>query len=301
MNTPPYADHISVRELWAALRPTQGRSAKEWFLVLTGYIDESYSGEKPPETFALSCLLARFTEWMWIENAWLDVIDKKNTELQKAGRKPIKRFHAVDLNNYREDFEDWGEEERKEFKSQLCRKVFNRHDIFHVCWTVNLKLAVEVWPEYAEQPLVFAYEALLLHLMEEIGWVARNELRLSEHERNISLIHERCSYDGVLLDTFNKALAHPDFPDKSMFTTIAPMPWELCVPLQPADFAAYEAMKEAHRFEEWDHGKPLRNRRKSFEAMWASPSFGVDIKELSRKDLEEARARMENKVYRIWR
>src|SRR5277367_4880849 len=61
---------------------------RDIFVILVGYIDESYSKESPPLTFGLSCLLAYGNEWPCIELAWRKVLENKNRGLLDVGRQP---------------------------------------------------------------------------------------------------------------------------------------------------------------------------------------------------------------------
>jgi hypothetical protein len=67
---------------------------------------------------------------------------------------------------------------------------------------------------------------------------------------------------------------------KSIFASIAPMGWEDCIPLQPADFVAYEAMKETHRHRP---GQKARERRKSLTAFLDLPDSGASCDEIPRE------------------
>jgi len=39
--------------------------------------------------------------------AWQNVLDEKNASLKEQGRRLVRRYHSVDLNNFWEDFKDW--------------------------------------------------------------------------------------------------------------------------------------------------------------------------------------------------
>ena len=67
---PPIPDRIRIkslplREFWGC----DGRRgfAKEIFVVVRAYIDESLGKYK---TFALGCVIAKGTEWTWINRDW---------------------------------------------------------------------------------------------------------------------------------------------------------------------------------------------------------------------------------------
>ncbi len=53
--------------------------------MLTGYIDESYTGENAPVTFGLTCVYSTWENWFWIANEWKKVIDAKKPPIGKRG------------------------------------------------------------------------------------------------------------------------------------------------------------------------------------------------------------------------
>jgi hypothetical protein len=259
-----------LHELWG---PISVDFEKDVFVMLTGYIDESYTGEQKPLTFGLNCLFARGNEWYFIANAWEKVIERKNAELIAAGRKPVKRFHAVDLNNFVGDFADWDGDERTAFTKQIIHKVFALHYVLSVGYTINLAELSQLWPEVGENGISFAYDIMLRLIMI---YLAKTIPERFPRGAQITLIHERCPYDSVLLGAFNrsirKAPLHGD-----IFTSIAPMGWERCVPLQAADFIAYEAMKETNRLRP---SLKQRGRRLSLSALLELDTFGAISEEI---------------------
>jgi hypothetical protein len=274
--------YIPVAELWPPFN--FGSLDKGIFVVIVGYIDESYDGKKIPSTFSLTCTVATGSEWPYIELAWLKCLEEKNASLLRQGRKPISRYHSRDINNFHGDFADWTGSERKEFCEKLI-KVFSHHDWGYEGYAVNLKEVVEKWPEYESDPFVWAYEVLLKFIMHEIGKGVVTEVP----DYTVTLFHERCAYDGVLLEAFNQLINDPGFAYKHVFTTIAPIGWERCIPLQPADLVAYENFKEVHRAEAVKEGDKERPRRLIFSELISLDSFVPHLKQLTRENIADMR------------
>jgi hypothetical protein len=246
-------------------------------VVLTGYIDESYSGESPPRMFSLTCTIAQGKEWPWIEMAWQKCLEEKNASLKAQGRILISRYHSVDINNFREEFADWDGPERQAFCEQLM-KVFSRHEWGYEGYLINLQELVEELPETSSDPLSCAYHILLKFLMLEIGdGITKEELGCT-----ITLFHERCAYNGVFSETFNELINDSTFAYKKCFTTIEPLGWEDCIPLQAADLIAYENFKEGYR--QLPNEKP-RERRKILEKLISLDSFAPHAKIVTRANL----------------
>ncbi|MGB7075407.1 MAG: hypothetical protein WA578_19745, partial [Candidatus Sulfotelmatobacter sp.] len=86
--------------------------------------------------------------------------------------------------------------------------------------------------------------------------------------------------DGTILKAFNHQLMNEKFEHSKYFTTIAPLGWEDCLALQPADLVAFESCKYAERTT-----KP----RKSWTALLDLPQFGIHVKNFSKEALQEMR------------
>ena len=258
-------------------------------MLLSGYIDESYTGEAEPETFGLNCAVATWRDWFWIETAWHNVIEKKNAELIAAGRKPIQRFHSKEISNYENDFEGWNGTERTAFTSQLLKKGINGAYLQSVGFTANLREVAADWPRVKfEDVMRFGYHVMLRLILLKLESLVPEYYGAGSR---IILIHERCSYDETFLDAFNHYLQkRPEAKD--LFASIAPMGWEDCIPLQPADFLAYEAMKETNRFRP---GQKPRNRRGSLTAFLELENIGASCEEIPREEILKWKQSVEEK------
>lgn len=80
---------VLVHELWDGFSPDGFQ--RGLFMILRGYLDESYDGQKTPRMFGLTCTMAQGSEWFWIETAWQKCLEEKNASLRKQGRSLIKR------------------------------------------------------------------------------------------------------------------------------------------------------------------------------------------------------------------
>ena len=77
------------------------------------------------------------------------------------------------------------------------------------------------------------------------------------------------------------------FRQRDQFTTISSMGWERCVPLQLADFLAYENLKVIER------ESASRPRRKSMELIVEMDSFGGRGAKLQRAGLRDIRGKLD--------
>jgi hypothetical protein len=244
--------------------------------MFTGYIDESGSTES--QLFTLSCLVGWGGEWFWFEQAWINLLEKKNKLLAAQGRKELSRYHAADCSSSLDEFADWTKDEQKEFTAEIVN-IFRRHALIVASYTINLKELEQEIPEAKSDPRGFAYVLLLRHLMIEVG--QRITTRKEFSNDHIALIHDRCDYNAALLQTFNQMKADTTFRYRDYFSTITPMSWEDCIPLQAADLLAYENFKEA------ESKNTKRNRRKTLEFLLDLRTFGGCGKFLGKDWLQE--------------
>lgn len=250
----------------------------EVFCLVRGYIDESYEGKRIPEFFTLSCSLADGGDWAFIEAAWRWVLSEKNRELQANGRTSISRYHAADCFNRINEFKGWGREERDRFGVSLL-EIFRYFPTSHFSLTISAKDVSEIWPENQDDPLHFAYNVLLRLLMLEIG---RHRYDFGA-AGNIALIYERCGYGDALLRGFNRMMDDPTFQYKRLYTTLDPMGWENCIPLQPADLVAYEVFRDSKR-------RAISGQRsKTLTALAEMPNFRLRTKTLPKDALMKLR------------
>src|SRR5258708_4091804 len=212
---------VPIRELWSFVGPFES----QLFMVLTGHIDEAFDDE----WFTLSCLIGWGAEWSWIDLEFAGLLDKTNASLKAQGRPTISRYHATDCSARKKEFRDWSTEEQIEFTKAIL-EICRRHPLFVVSYSINLKELVEEIPETKPNPQGIAYVLLLYQLMIEIGNLIFTQPRYSKDR--IALVHERCAYDSALLEAFNQMKDDETFQYRERFTTIAPMGWEDCVPLQ---------------------------------------------------------------------
>lgn len=257
--------------------------------MLAGYIDESYTGEDEPITFGLNCVYTTYRDWFWIETGWKNVLEKKNKQLLESGRKPIKRYHSKEISNFEGDFKGWSGDERTELTRQLIEQAIDGNFVQSVGFTANLKEIAEDWPRVKfENVKRFGYNAMLRLIMLKLEDKIPAQFGIGA---NIILINERCQYDSTLVGAFNHYLnARP--LASSIFTSITSEGWEKCIPLQPADFVAYEAMKETNRYRS---GQKPRHRRKSLTAFLDLESVGASCDEIPRKVILEWKRSVEEK------
>jgi hypothetical protein len=271
---------VSISEVWAPLKPCGDGGS---FLVLAAYVDESGNGE----FFTLSCVVAKYSEWVWFELDWQRCLEQKNAQLETEHRQTISRYHAADSSSRVNQFYNWTTEEQIAFTKSLIG-VFDAHVTECIAYTLNLKELVEEIPTVADDPKQFAYVLLLKYLMIEIG----KNILAQERDELVSIIHDRAEgYNQILLEAFDAMLNDPTFLYRKRFSSITPMSWEHCIPLQAADLLAYENFKEVERQPD------IRKRRKSFEAIInLEETFRGKCVYIDRKGIRDIKAILERNL-----
>lgn len=245
-------------------------------MKLQGYIDESYNDR----FFTLSCILARPKEWMWIESNWKKILRQKNSELKRAGRMQISRYHASDCSNRKGEFKEWTVEEQITFVRQLL-VIFNKHMTYVVAYTLPIADFKDIFLSPVEDPLPAMCRFLTGFLMHQTVDDIRTQGRLNEIKQvSIDLIHDRSPYDQSYRESFDSCKSDTTFSDRGIFKSIAPNGWENCIPLQPADLLAYETLKDVQNRADG------RERRKSLTSILEGGKFGGRSKLFDRSNLQ---------------
>ncbi|MDW5267331.1 MULTISPECIES: DUF3800 domain-containing protein [Acidobacteriaceae] len=279
--------HVELlSELWGTL--TGHLSFEESnFVVLSGYFDES----EDSEWFTLGCIFSTGMNWTWLRTDWMNCLEKKNKQLTDEGRPTISRFHASDCWQGSKEFQGWEPLEREAFRSEL-KAIIDASDGFHiVSHSVKVSELAEVFNIKTHKKMKRAcYRLLVQYLMMQIGNDVESRGRGYEHVR-ISLIHDRTTgMDNTILDAFNQLKNDETFQSRHRFITIAPMGWENCIPLQPADMIAYESRKQVYRHK---NGDGLGGELKELLDL---PSFGGSGHFFRRDNLEE----LKKLLGRLW-
>lgn len=247
------------------------------FAMLEGYIDESGSAES--HLFTLSCIVSHGGQWWHFENAWVKWLEKRNQELKKQGRKELSRYKASDCSCFQNEFADWKPDEQMSFLGGLLN-VFRRHNTAIISYTLDLRHVAEEMPGADKKPEAIAY---ILFLQKIMIWIGERIFTDKKYAgERIALIHDRTTHhDSVLLDAFNAMKNDEAFVHRDRFTAIAPMGWENCVLLQPADLIAYENFKIIER------KRAGSKRRKIMELLLDLNSVGGRGVEIPRQGIKE--------------
>jgi hypothetical protein len=249
------------------------------FVLFKGYIDESYDDG---DFFVLSCTVSGGDVWGIFENEWQRCLSKKNAELRSQGRKELSRYHATDCQGKYREYKGWSELEQIGFTKELLNAL-KQVPLHSSAYTLILDDVREIFKAHfhrartAKQLLEAAYRLTLPFCMHSIG---ETLAQLDPHAR-VTMFHDQSDNDGTILATFNSYQRDAKSEYGYTFSTIAALDSRVCLPLQAADFIAYEFYKD-RKNEELKSG---RSRRKSFSAL-LKQGCGVSLKTFDKKTLE---------------
>jgi hypothetical protein len=269
---------IPLSELW---RPfSSGTFGESLFMVIEGYFDESIDNE----WFTLGAVFSTGLSWQWLSVDWDRCVKRWSKKMVASGRKPLRRYHGTDCAGRNEDFDGWTEHEQQEFLAELRGIMDVTNGVHSLSLSLRPKELSEVFEIRGDKRLKRAcYEVLLQYVMLQLGRDIHSRNPGYEHCR-VALFHDHTKfYDAWLNSAFFAMKEDPSFLYRQYFTTIAPMTWEDCIALQPADMVAFETRKQAIRKTQ---GHPLGGE---LQKLLDLPSFGGQGLYFDRENLEELR------------
>ncbi len=258
-----------------------GLSVGEIYLKTTGYVDESLDGQG---WFCLSCVITTDLYWHFFSGSWARRLTSVNRCLLAEGRNPISRFHATDLWARRGEYTGWSLSERDSFVAAMRSTIEGLDRGVHaVCHGVKQEELADVFelanPKQIKRACYAAtFSFLMLQLAEDI------DLRPGYEHEKVTLVHDQNeSYDAAIARAFQRMKTDASFKGRHYFTSLTPCRWQHCVPLQAADYVAYETRRNIpNKVAGRDFGPQLA-------ALLKLPNFGGSSFYLSRANLESVR------------
>jgi hypothetical protein len=241
------------------------------------------------EGFTLSCLMSDPPNWWKMESSWKKRLRAKNTFLKSKGRTPLSRYHAADCSSLVNEFDGWSKEEQIEFTKQLLNVVEHRF-LNVISYSLPLDTFVAVFPEHKDD-LCACYALLLKFMMLEFVDQVESAKKKLGHVKPVKVVlfYDRCACGTQLLEAFNSLMNDEGFRGRHIFSTIAPMSWDDCIPLQLADLLAYENFKDTERH------LTGRKRRKTLELLLAG-GLGGRSKRMNEDNVRELRRLLEKRT-----
>jgi len=212
--------------------------------MLTAYMDESYN----QNTLCVAGWLCEEGLWRRLETQWDKRIQYENRQSLKAGLIAMSRFHASKLDNFQGDFKGWGKARKVQFQKKLIDILGRFHPVAIACG-VNLGEMISSSPE-AERGILkknkwelAAYRLCMMSCFKSILEV----MELHYPQEQVAVIHDHGKFNGAAQRAFSAVKRSTKCANRSALLTVAPMEWENCTALQPADLLAYEGLKLVER------------------------------------------------------
>jgi len=199
--------------------------------MLILYMDESYNNR----TMCLGGWLANKEKWREIERAWGERIEYERRISAKRAEPQISRYHASDCASLMGEFSTWERGRQVLFVKRLLR-IITAFQPFGVVLGVSVIDYLKHFPSTNKAWRYGLYRLCMWRCLEDVGDVVA---RCFPGER-VAVIHDKGDFDQAAKAAFDMAL---NGRHGKVFTTIAPISWESSMPLQCADWIAFDGFK----------------------------------------------------------
>ncbi len=214
--------------------------------VYTAHLDESYTDG------LLMCVggwLAHDITWEKIERRWDYRVRYENARSARRGEPQIDRYHASDLDNLKQQFspeKGWSRERGKTFTKKLIdilgahkEKLRNPIDIAAGIFIPHIQ---EAYPASQKEKIHRQHwAAYRVCMMESLLMLAETMKRAFPNDQ-VAVIYDRGPFSSAAQSAFD-SFKDGKTVNKGDVVTVAPMGWEDCTALQPADMMAFEGRK----------------------------------------------------------
>lgn len=211
--------------------------------MMTGYFDESLD----KSTIVCAGWIADDNEWDQIIDKWDARVKYESRRSVKKGLKPLSRYHAADCSALENEFKGWSSERQIRFVKHLQNIMFGPEKYKRVRHTdrpmvfgfaASLKEARNANFGLTEKQLrQYCYFICVTQCLKEIGLVMRE----FHTQDRITFFHDRGDFVSTAIRAFDAEISDNEI-SRERFVTMAPMGWENCIPLQPADMIAHDLL-----------------------------------------------------------
>jgi hypothetical protein len=208
--------------------------------MLTAYLDESYNNR----TFCVGGWILPEKAWTPLENNWRQRIELERRNSIKKGFPPISRYHASDCSSLVGEFDrskGWDNERQKRFSKKLLG-IIAKHRPHGVVIGGSIALFQKHFPEDKKRWRQAMYYISIALVMNEL-----NEIRKVHYpSERITIFYDGGKLSPMASRAFSSLKNDGPRNGEDVaqhFVTMAPLGWEDCLLLQPADLLAFEGMK----------------------------------------------------------
>lgn len=229
--------------------------------MLTAYMDESFN----QRTMCVGGWLCHEQLWRRLENQWSKRVALENRRSARMGLPPISRYHASDLANLQGEYREkngWTIERQIQFAKKLIDIIGRFKPVAITCglWFKDLISASPEWDRDHPQDKWewAAYRLCMMTCLKLVLDTIHRSPQLAGEK--VAVVYEHGKFNSAGQSAFDSTKDSPKFPNRDDLLTMAPMDWQNCALLQPADLIAYEGFKLVDRRPE-----SVREFRKSLQ------------------------------------
>ena len=223
------SQYVPFAQFAPVLNPT--RKGHRYFVLLTFYADESFNDR----CFSFGGWLAEEKVWTSIGNQW-----EKRLAYERRMHGTLRRYHATDCNGGYREYKNWSKPQRDQHTKKLLKIIARKKgEIVALCFGLD-RISFRQHFSAPKDDLGAAYNVAVRRTMMLI----HKAMQRHPGDR-VAIIHSDApGYNGIIQDAFDTMMNDPEYSRyRKVFTTIAPLKWEDCIQLQPADMIAFEAFK----------------------------------------------------------
>ncbi len=202
-------------------------------MALIFKFDESYDNGKT--LMLVGGWLMEESQWKQLEGDW-DACIKATNQRHRADQQ-ISRFHATNVNGFKEEFKNWDKPMSEALTADLVAILKNRPSVF-LAAAVNLKDMVNAFPDRADTMLESAFGLCVKQVMISLGHVVREKFVRDK----LAMVFESGNWNAHATQAYDQMIADKKFKDRTLFSSLSFMSSN-AAGLQAADLIAYESMK----------------------------------------------------------
>jgi Protein of unknown function (DUF3800) len=264
----PFVQVSYARQIFRLLHPPHSR--QRGALMLAGYFDDSgtHAGSL---VVAVGGCVAREEQWLEFTAAWKEALDSEG----------VRAFHATDLASGYGDFTGWDQARKQRFIQALAA-VMKRYAKTAIAGLVIAQDYDSVIPEWALKSAAFGDKYNFCFQMcvgLAMAWAEGLNPPMPKDDQLAFIFDQQPKREGLTRDSYHAIKTFRDADDKMGSLTFAD--GKRFLPLQAADFIAYEAYKHLDNFIR-QSGRPMRGSLR----VLTEGDYQFDARYFSREKLE---------------
>jgi hypothetical protein len=264
---------IPIREIIGVLNPAP--KGRRYLAVWRFFCDESYDGDPnaptaapggergrvyTPATFVVAGFLANEDTWSAVSEQW-----KAENKKEVVGR-----YHAVDLNGKRYEYEGWDDPRKLDYSRRLLSVIREQKQDMQAiaCGILTRDYEAVISREGRERfgpPYIACFKTVVAMIAQEMKNLRFKFLP----EDTFAVIFDHNQYDNEVTSVFLCMKWTPAYPFGAKLATCDPGTWEEYTELQVADFIAYETFKALHGI----HKRRIVEARASLRSLFNDNGF----------------------------